>query len=318
MNIVITDAQTVTNGDLDLSVFSRYGTVRTYPLTSYEETPERIRDAEAVLLNKTVLDAAVLSGAPRLKYIGLFATGYNVVDVDYCREHGITVCNAGSYSTDAVAQTVFAYLLSRFSQVDRYTRFVTGGGWVASPTFSPFVFPTAELAGKTIGIIGYGTIGKNVAKIACAFRMRVLACPHRMPEQKTDGIAEFVPFRELLAQSDVVTCHCPLTGETRGMFDAAAFGAMKQGAFFINTSRGGVLDEKALRDALDSEHLSGAGVDVLNHEPMEPGNVLLGAPNLLITPHVAWAPLETRIRLLEIVEANLRNYLAGSPTNVIV
>ncbi len=317
MQIVLTDAQTVTNGDLDLSILEAYGTVTMYPLSTREETKQRIADADAVLLNKTVMDAEVLACAPHLRYIGIFATGYNMIDLAYCRAHGITVCNAGSYSTDAVAQTVFAFLLHHYSRVAAYDAFVADGGWMASPSFSPFVFPTAELAGKTLGIFGYGTIGKKVAGIAAAFGMRVLAVPHRK-EQPSDGAACLVDMDTMLAQSDVISLHCPLNDETRELFDASVFAKCKKGAYLINTARGGVICEKDLRDALESGQLSGAGLDVLTAEPMARDCVLFGAKHVTFTPHVAWAPFETRVRLLSVVEENLRNFLAGCPTHVIV
>ena len=318
MNIVITDAQTITNGDLDLSVFEKYGNVTIYPLTSYEETKERIADADAVLLNKTLMDKETLSLATHLKYIGIFATGFNMVDLDYCREHGITVCNAGSYSTDAVAQAVFGFLLNHYSRTSDFDRFVKDGGWMASSSFSPFVFPTAELAGKTMGIFGYGAIGKRVAIIAKAFGMKVIATPHRTLDASTDGVADFVDFDTLLSSSDVLSLHCPLNAETKELFDAAAFAKCKKGMYFVNTSRGGVIVEPALRDALESGHLSGAGIDVLTVEPMQRDCVLYGAKNVTFTPHVGWAPYETRSRLLSIVEDNLASFLNGTPKHVIV
>ena len=318
MKIVLTDAQTVTNGDIDLSVFEKYGEVVIYPLTSREQTAERIADADVVLLNKTVMDAEVLSQAKNLKYIGIFATGYNMIDLAYCRAHGITVSNAGSYSTDAVAQTVFAFLLHHYSRVAEYDAFVREGGWKNSPSFSPFVFPTGELAGKTIGILGFGTIGRRVARIAEAFSMKVMAVPHRMPEHiDPDDTVIYTDLDTMLANADVVSVHTPLTEETKGMFDAARFAQMKQGAYFVNTSRGGVLIEEALRDALESGHLAGAGIDVLTVEPMREDCVLHGVKNLTTTPHVAWAPLQTRQRLLGIVEDNLKNFIAGAPTHVV-
>lgn len=318
VKIVITDAQTVTKGkdDLDLSVFSAYGDVTVYPLTAREETAARIADADCVLLNKTVMDVSVLAGAKRLKYIGIFATGYNMIDLDFCRTHGITVSNAGSYSTDAVAQTVFAYLLHRASRVADYDAFVKDGGWKQSASFSPFVFPTFELAGKTLGIFGYGAIGKKVAETAHAFSMRVLAVPHRKTDLP-DPYAVYTDFDTMLAESDFITVHTPLTEETRGLFAKDTFAKMKPGAFFINTARGGVVVESDLRQALESGHLSGAAVDVLCEEPMARDCVLYGAPNLITTPHVAWAPMETRARLLGIVEDNLRNFLNGHPTHVV-
>jgi len=316
--IVLTDAQTVTNGDLDLSVFEKYGDVTVYPLTSKEQTAERIADADCVLLNKTVMDEAVLSQAKKLKYIGIFATGYNMIDLAYCRAHGIVVSNAGSYSTNAVAQTVFGFLLNHYSRTAQYNTFVREGGWMDSPSFSPFVFPTYELAGKTIGIVGYGAIGRKVAEIARAFSMRVLAVTHRpVTDPDTADSVRYVDMDTLLAESDIVSVHTPLTEETRGLFDAKAFAKCKKGAYFINTARGGVVVEEALLQALESGHLSGAGIDVLTQEPMERDCVLFGAKNLTVTPHVAWAPWETRVRLMHIVEENLRCFIDGAPTHVV-
>ncbi len=315
-NIVITDAQTVTKGDIDLSVFETLGNITVYPLTSRAETAERIRDADCVLLNKTVLDAEILAEAKNLRYIGIFATGYNMIDIPYCREHGITVSNAGSYSTDAVAQSVFAYMLHFASRCAEYDVFVRDGGWMNSPSFSPFIFPTFELAGKTLGILGYGAIGKKVAEIARAFSMRILAVPHT-PKTGGDGTVEFTDFDTMLSQSDFVSVHTPLTDETRGLFSREVFAKMKAGAYFINTSRGGAVIETDLRAALESGHLAGAAIDVLTEEPMRHDCVLFGAPNLITTPHVAWAPLDTRVRLLGIVRDNLENFLAGKPTHVV-
>lgn len=314
MKIVLTDAKTVTNGDLDLSVFSKYGELCIYETTTYAQTAKRLQDADAVLLNKTVLDAKILSACPKLRYIGLFATGYNVIDTEYTRAHGITVCNAGSYSTDAVAQTVFAMILEHASHVASYDAFVKEGGWIASPTFSPFVYPTEELCGKTLGIIGCGSIGKRVAAIGAAFGM--------LPQFYSRSAHPECPFPQLdfetvLATSDYLTVHCPLTPQTDGMFDRAAFSKMKPGAYFINTARGGVLREQALFDALESGHLSGAAADVLSKEPMEPDCVLLHAKNITFTPHVAWAPLQTRKRLLGIAEQNLAAFLQGKPMHVV-
>ena len=316
MKIVLTDAATVTGGDLDLTVFERYGTVERWPTSTHAEAIQRLADADAVLLNKTVLDAEVLAAAPQLRYIGIFATGYNMIDLEYCRAHGITVCNAGSYSTDAVAQTVFAFILHHASRVADYNAFVSEGGWVASPTFSPFIFPTAELAGKTLGIFGYGAIGHQVARIGAAFGMQVLAVPHR--PQPDDDVARMTDLDTMLAAADYITVHCPLTAETRALFGAKLFARCKKGAYFINTARGGVVDEAALRDAVESGQLSGAGLDVLTDEPMRPDCVLRDVKGITFTPHVAWAPLETRARLLRIVEDNLKNWLDGRPSHIIV
>lgn len=314
MKIVITDWKTVTNGDLSPTVFAPFGEVVTYELTQPHETAERIGDADIVLCNKTPMTAQVLAAAPRLKYIGLFATGYNNIDLTYTNAHGITVCNAGGYSTDAVAQHVFAMLLTLVSRVDDYRRFTAEGHWIGSDVFSPFCYPMTELAGKTFGIVGYGNIGKAVARVANAFGMRVL-CYTRTP-RKAENVT-FVSFEQLLAQADILSAHCPLNAQSENLFDAAAFAQCKDGVIFLNTSRGGVVDEAALCAALDSGKVGAAALDVLQAEPMRADCPLIGAPNLLITPHVAWAPLETRERLVELVCENIRAFLAGTPQNVV-
>lgn len=314
MKIVILDAQTVTKGDLPLSDLERFGETVVYPLTPPELIAERVKDADIVLCNKTQLNESNLKNAEKLKLITLFATGYNNIDTEYTERAGITVCNAGSYSTAAVAQQTFGFILNRFSRIADYDRFVKRDGWLESETFSPFVYPTAELEGKTLGLVGYGKIGRQVARIANAFDMRVLVYK-RTPE--TDKSVEFVSLDELLEKSDVISVHCPLNEQSAHMFDAAAFEKCKQGAYFVNTARGGVVDEQALFDALESEKLSGAAVDVLTSEPMRPDCVLRKAKNIIFSPHVAWAPLETRKRLLGIVCENIRLFLCGTPQNVV-
>lgn len=314
LKIVITDWKTVTNGDLSLDVFKPFGEVEAYPLTKPHETAERIQDADIVLCNKTPMTAEVLSSAKKLRYIGLFATGYNNIDLSYTNAHGITVCNAGGYSTDAVAQHVFALLLSHMSRVDDYRRFTEEGRWIGSDVFSPFCYPMAELAGQTMGIVGYGNIGRAVAKIAFAFGMKVLVYT-RTP--KDDAAVTFVGMNELLSRSDVITVHCPLNPQSANLFNAAAFAKCKDGAFFINTSRGGVVDEIALKEALESGKLAGAALDVLGVEPMSETCPLIGITNCIITPHVAWAPLQTRTRLLHLVCDNLCAFLNGTPQNTV-
>ncbi len=315
MKIVVPDWKTVSVGDLDETPLTSIGEVAFYPLTSQEELIERIADADAVLCNKSKITAEVIAAAPKLRYIGLFATGYNNIDLDAARKRGITVCNAGSYSTDAVAQHTFALILELASRVADYNGMVQAGDWVRSDVFSPFRYPMTELSGKTLGVVGYGSIAKAVIRIAKAFGLSVL-CYTRTPRQ-AEGV-RFVTFEELLTESDIVSVHCPLTDQTRKMFNGEAFARMKDGAWFINTARGAVADEAALRAALDSGKLGGAAVDVLKVEPMLSSCLLLGAPNCIITPHVAWAPLVTRERLLGIVCDNLRAYLDGAPQNVIV
>lgn len=314
MKIVLTDAQTVTQGDLSLEPLKEFGEVVVNQLTDYENIAETIKDADAVICNKTILNAETMALAKNLKYIGLFATGYNNIDTQYCKKVGVTVCNAGSYSTDAVCQHTFALILECMSRVGDYNSFVQKGGWKNSPTFSPFVFPISEISGKTLGIVGYGSIGKAVAKVAKAFNMRVLAYK-RTPVQ--EDIAEMVDLDTLLKESDIVTVHCPLNKESEKMFNKETFGKMKDGAIFINTARGAVAVEQDLVDALDSGKLSFAAIDVLETEPMAQDCKLLKAKNCILTPHIAWAPMETRERLMGIVCDNIRNFLAGKPTNVV-
>lgn len=313
MKIVMTDAQTVTKGDLDLSAFDALGEVEIYNLTPSEKIYERIKDADAVICNKTVLGESNLKGT-RVKYIGLFATGYNNIDIKYCRENGITVCNAGSYSTDAVAQHTFAFILNYYNKIADYTAFVKGGGWKNSETFSPFVYPLSELCGKTIGIVGFGKIGQKVAEIANAFSMNVLVCT-RTPKKAEN--AEFVSLEELVSRSHIVTVHCPLNSESEKMFNKAVFDKFRPDALFINTARGGVMDEDALIEALNKEKIAAAAIDVLETEPMKEDSRLAEAKNIMITPHIAWAPIETRNRVVKIASDNLRNYINNTPTNVV-
>lgn len=314
LNIVLTDCSTVSANDLDLSILERFGSVTYYTETAPNETAERIKDADIVIINKTVIGKNELDAAEHLNLVALFATGYNNVDTAYARKRGVTVCNAGSYSTSAVAQQVFGYILNHATKISEYDNDVKNGEWVRSRLFCFFSRPTYELEGKTIGIFGYGAIGSRVAEIAKAFHMRVIACTRSKKE--ADGV-EFVDFDTLLSQSDYITVHCPLTEATQKLFDKQVFLKMKKGAYFINTARGGVIDENALTEALNSGHLSGAAIDVLTSEPMPSDCPLLNAPNITITPHIAWAPLETRKRLLSIVASNVENFINGTPTNVV-
>lgn len=315
MKIVLTDAQTVLDKLVNADTLKQFGEVEEYGLLRYDEVAEKIADADMVVCNKTLLDKNTLRLAKNLKYIGLFATGYNNIDIDYCKAHNIAVCNAGSYSTNAVAQHTFALILEYFNNTSNYNKYVQDGRWKRSKTFSPFVYPLSELAGKTLGIVGFGNIGRAVAKIANAFEMRVIA--YNRSEKQADGVA-FVSFETLLEQSDVVSVHCPLNSESQDMFDKNAFAKMKKGALFVNTARGGVMVEQDLFDALQSEHLGGAAIDTLKVEPMEEDCILMGAKNCIITPHIAWAPVETRVRLMNIVADNISAFLNGTPQNRIV
>ena len=313
MKILIADCATLTqNNDLDITVFEKYGDVVYNKNISRNELLNTVHEYDMILCNKTIIDRVVIESAKKLKFIGLLATGYNNIDITAAKESGITVCNAGSYSTSAVAQQVFAYILNHYNAVNRYNDFVQNGGWQQSPTFSVLCFPTDELKDKTIGIIGYGSIGKRVAEIALAFQMNVLVYT-RTP--KSDNRVRFTSLDELLKNSDIITPHCPLNEQSKEMFNKETFSKMKDRAFFINTARGGIINEQDLAEALKSGKLSGAAIDVLNEEPMSKDCVLKGVPNLIITPHTAWAPLETRKRLLGIVEDNIKAFLNGTPKN---
>lgn len=313
MKVVILDAKTLTNDDIDFSVFDEFGEVTIYDYTKYNQIAKRIKDAEIILCNKSIMNRMTLKDAKNVKYIGLFATGYNNVDIEYTNERNITVCNAGSYSTNAVAQHVFALILEHYNKVGEYNKFVKDGGWIHSEKFSPFK-PMKEMDGRTLGIVGYGSIGKKVAKIAQAFDMKVLAY-NRSPK-KDEGV-RFVEMDELLEKSDIVSIHCPLNRDSEKMCNKDFFSKMKDGALFINTSRGGVVDEQALIDAVKSKKISGAGLDVVAVEPMEKHEEILDIDNIIITPHSAWAPVETRTRLVEIVRNNIKKWVAGAPVNVI-
>ncbi len=315
MKILITDSKTLkSNNDLSLEIFESFGELKICENISREVLFKEICDTDVVLCNKTVIDRAVLERAEKLKYIGVFATGYNNIDIIAAKEKGITVCNAPSYSTNAVAQQVIGYILMHYTKIPEYNSFVQSGGWIKSETFSPLAFPTDEVFDKTLGIVGFGSIGQTVAKIALALGMKVKVFTRT--RRDFYGV-EFVSFEELLKTSDVLTLHCPLTEQTADLMNKEAFSQMKDGAFFINTSRGGTVDEEALLNALISGKLSGAAIDVLKIEPMSKDCALFGAPNLIITPHSSWTPLTTRKRLITLVADNLSAFLNGKPINVV-
>ncbi len=315
MNIILTDSNTVTNNDIDMSFLNKFGDVTNLNIYDYEEIADKIENADIILCNKTPLNSYTLRKAKNLKYIGLFATGYNNIDIEYCKSKGITVCNAGSYSSDAVAQQVFAYILEHYSKTSKYNEFVQNKGWQNSKTFSPFVYSTFELSNKTIGLIGFGNIAKQVVKIALAFNMKVLAYTRSKTNYEN---VEFTSLENLLKSSDVVSVHCPLNKESENMFNKDTFNMFKDGSYFINTARGGVLVEDDLIENVKSGKLSGASLDVLTVEPMSKDSKLLNVENITITPHIAWAPLETRQRLMGIVASNIDMFLKGTATNKIV
>lgn len=312
MKLVITDARTVTRGDISFAGLEKYAEVVVYEMLAKEDYAKALADADMIICNKTVIDASVMDCAPKLRYIGLFATGYNNIDTAEARRRGITVCNAGSYSTMAVAQHVFAMILDHASRIADYNGFVQGGGWKNSATFSPFVFPTSELYGCTLGIVGYGSIGRQVAEIGRAFGMKIIV----HSRSRKEGV-ENVSLDELMRRSDYITFHCPLNDQSRGMVGMNELKLCKPTAYIVNTARGGVINEQELADALRANVISGAAVDVLSTEPMAQDCPLFGIENCVLTPHVAWAPIQTRERLLGIVEDNIRAFIEGKPVNVV-
>ena len=311
MKIVVLDGYTENPGDLSWGPLQELGELTVYDRTPPEAVLERIGDAEAIYTNKTVLSRELIQAMPSVRFIGVLATGYNVVDVQAARERGIVVCNSPTYGTDAVAQYVFALLLELCHRVAHHAQAVQEGRWTACPDFCFWDYPLIELSGKTMGIVGYGRIGQRTAQIARAFGMQVLAYDAFVQAE------ECVPLDELLERSDVVSLHCPLFPETRHIIRGETIARMKDGAILINTSRGPLVDEAALREALTSGKLYGAAVDVVSTEPVQPDNPLLGLENCLITPHIAWAPRESRQRLMDIAVENLRCFLRGAPQNVV-
>lgn len=316
MKLLLTDCATLeAGGDLPLDALDSFGTVEKFDNISHSELCRAAAEADILLCNKTVIDREVIAAAPRLRYIGLFATGYNNIDISAAAERGITVCNAGSYSTYAVVQQVMGYILMHYTKIPQYDAFVKSGGWKSAEVFSPLVFSGDEVFGKTLGIVGYGNIGRAVEAAALGLGMQVAVFTRTVHE---NGKTRFVDFDTLLEISDIVSLHCPLNSQSEGMMNEAAFAKMRPGAFFVNTSRGGTVDEQALCAALKSGRLSGAAVDVLVNEPMSPDCPLATAPNIIITPHTAWAPLPTRKRLLKIVCENISAFLNGQPQNRVV
>ena len=315
MKICILDWSTVSSGDISSDIFNELGEIQCFETCSNESAAELIGNADMVLCNKVLITDDVIAKCPNLKYIGLFATGYNNIDLESAEKHKITVCNAGSYSSYAVAQHTFAYILDYSSKISEYDQFVKNDGWINSKTFSKFPFRTVELFNKTLAVIGFGNIGKTVSRIAEAFGMNVIINTRTKPESCQ---YELVSVKEAFERADFLTVHCPLNEQTAEIINAQTLSYMKDSAVIINTSRGGIVDEKALADALNSKKISAAYLDVLASEPMSPDTPLKNAANCIITPHMAWAPLETRSRLVDIVSANIRAYLNGKTQNRIV
>lgn len=315
IRLVILDSETVTRGDVSLDGITALADSSVFGYTPNEKVAEAIGDADAVICNKCLITQEVFDKCPNLKYVGLFATGYNNVDLAAASRRGAVVCNVPAYSTNAVAQHTFALILDYYNKVAEYKKTVADGDWVNYKLFSYFYIPTTEIAGLTLGIIGYGDIGRKTAEIARAFGMNVVTYT-RSPQKVTDG-TRVCTLEELLSISDAVSLHCPLTPENGKMINAETLALMKPNALLVNTARGGLIDEQALADALNGGRLGGARLDTLTYEPMREDCPLRGAKNCAITPHIAWAPIETRVRLLEKVAENLKAWINGEPTNVV-
>lgn len=316
MKIVILDGHAVNPGDLSWDFLNQFGDVTVYERTPVEEVAKRIGNAEIALINKSPITAEVLDACPNLKLICVLATGYNVVDCAAAKVRNIPVCNVPDYGTAAVAQFTFALLLDLCHKVAHHAQTVRDGKWCDCPDFCYWDTPQMELAGKTLGIIGFGRIGRAVGKIANAFGMKVIAY-NRSQCEEGKAIGSYVNLEELLTTSDVISLHCPLTSENTGLINAEAIAKMKDGAILINTARGPLVEEAAVAAALEAGKLRGFACDVISAEPMAADNPLKTAPNCIVTPHMAWAPIESRKRIQDCTERSIRAFLNGSPINTV-
>ena len=316
MKIVVLDGYALNPGDLSWDCMQQFGDVTVYDRTPNELIVERIGDAPIILLNKTPITEQTLEACPGIRLICVLATGYNVVDCEAAKRRGIPVCNVPAYGTAAVAQFTFALLLELCHAVGHHSQSVHNGDWCGSIDFCYWHTPQMELAGKTLGIIGFGRIGRAVGTIAKAFGMKVLAYNRsRCPEG--EAIGQYVDLDTLFAQSDVISLHCPLTAQNQGIINAQSISKMKDGAILLNTARGPLVNEADLAAALTAGKLRGAAVDVVSREPMESSNPLLTAPNCLITPHMAWAPVESRQRIMDCTVRSIAAFLEGNPINTV-
>ena len=306
MRIVITDGSAANPGDLDWNLFEQMGDVTVYDTTPADLLVERVKDADIVIDNKAVFSEEVIAKLPNLKYIGLCSTGFNVIDLEAASKRGIPVTNVPEYGTYATAQMSIALLLELADKVGMHDASVKAGDWVKSEQFCYWLSPLTELAGKNIAVVGMGKIGKRVALIAEALGMNVLPVPHTI----TDAGSEYT-FEDAVKIADVITLHCPLTPETEGLINKRTLSTAKDGVFIVNAARGPLVNEKDMADALNSGKVAGFACDVVSAEPMKEDNPLLKAPNTVITPHIAWAPLETRRRLIKVAADNLRGFLSG-------
>lgn len=318
MKIVVLDAYTANPGDLSWDPLSALGQLEIYDRTAPEDVVVRATGAEVVLVNKVKITREVMAALPELRYVGVLATGYNVVDIQAAHEHGVVVTNVPAYSTMSVAQMVFAHLLNITNSVAQYTGEVKGGKWSSCEDFCFYNVPLTELDGRTMGIVGLGNTGMAVARIARAFGMKVVAMSSKSVEMlETLGICKAESYEELFASADVLSLHCPLAEDTLHLVNAERLALMKSNAILINTGRGPLVDEQALADALNQGRLRAAGVDVLSEEPPQNGNPLLAARNCYITPHIAWATAEARQRLLATAIENVKAFVEGTPQNTI-
>lgn len=315
--IVILDAYTTNPGDLSWDWLNQYGETEIFDRTPCDKITERVKDADVVITNKTPLTAETIDKMEKCKFIALLSTGYNIVDWEYAAKKGIPVSNIPTYSTMAVAQLVFAFISELCNGVGLHSADVRNGGWSSCPDFCYWKQPLTELCGKTIGIIGFGKIGQAVADIAGAYKMNILAVSGHETDQSDRKNFKWASLDGLLRNSDIITLHCPLTEQTTGMVNSEFLSKCKPSAFVINTSRGPVVDEKALADALNSGRIAGAAVDVLSTEPPKSDNPLLSAKNCYITPHIAWAGYETRQRLMGVLQENFKAFFDGKPINTV-
>lgn len=316
MKIVVMDGNGVNPGDISWEKIEQFGQLTVYPRTTPEEVLDHVGDAEIVLTNKTVFDAEIISRLTNTKYIGVLATGYNVVDLKAAREHGIVVTNIPAYSTDSVAQMTFAHILNVTNRVDHYARASREGEWSRCPDFCYWDQPLMELSGKTIGIVGLGHIGMKVARIARDFGMDVYALTSKDATSLPEGIQK-TTLEGLLGASDIISLHCPLTNSTREIINAESLAKMRKGTILVNTGRGPLVNEVDVAAALHTGHLAAYCTDVMCSEPPSFDNPLFQEPNAFITPHVAWATVEARLRLMDIAEGNIKAFLSGNPVNVV-
>ncbi|MBG7606456.1 MAG: D-2-hydroxyacid dehydrogenase [Verrucomicrobia bacterium] len=311
MNITVLDGHTLNPGDNPWTAVEALGNLTVYDRTPVDQIVERAKDADIILTNKCPLSREILAQLPNLKFVAVLATGYNIIDTAYCAEKGIPVSNVPIYSTDAVAEFVFSMILDFFKRPALHSTLSHEGAWESSKDFCFWQNPNfSELAGKTLGVIGFGRIGQRTAELGAAFKMNILG-HSRSRSAKTSFPFEWASITEILEKSDVISLHCPLTPETHGMISESSIAKMKPTAFLVNTARGPLIDEQALADALNSDRIAGAACDVVSAEPIFPGNPLLRAKNLILTPHIAWAAYEARQRLMAITAENIRAFQSG-------